>query len=324
MRGRKRIARRAREEDRLTRHADDDRIRHHAREHGGHERVGLEVVAEQDLDREERRAERGLEDRRDARGDAGDEQDAPLARRDRQGPRHRRAERAADLHRRPLAAARAARAEREDRRQGLDPDDAPAREAAPLVVRADHRVAAAAPRLGHGVREQARAQRAEGGKNEQHPRSEGGRGGLREQRFPLGAERRVPGELLEAHALDELEPTEEHERHRAGREAHERRVQEHLAEVLEAAGDRLRHDAAQEAPPALEAGLGQGRQRAPDPLQPAAGSGRGAGGVGGVGGVDTLCSQHSAPGRRRFQHPGYVIAVPARWAFCGGHARMRR
>ena len=72
----------------------------------GHQRVRLEAVAVQHLDRQQRGPQRRAEHRRDAGRHAGHQQDAPLARADRQQPRHQRAQRAADQHGRPLAPAR--------------------------------------------------------------------------------------------------------------------------------------------------------------------------------------------------------------------------
>ena len=106
---------------RVPKIGERDRVRDHAREHARDQRLGLEVVAVQHLDREQRGAERRAEHRGDARADAGDHQDAALARRQRQVAPDERADRGADLHRRPLAAAGAAGAERRDRRDRLHP-----------------------------------------------------------------------------------------------------------------------------------------------------------------------------------------------------------
>ena len=108
-----------REERLLAEERDEDRVRDDAREDARDERVGLEVVAMQDLDGEERGAERRAKDGGHTGRGPGDEEDAALAIGDAEELPDERADRAAHLHRRPLAPAGAARAEREDRDDGL-------------------------------------------------------------------------------------------------------------------------------------------------------------------------------------------------------------
>ena len=165
--------RRDREERGLAEHGDHDRVRHDAREDRGDEGLRLEVVAVEDLGREQRGAERRAEHRRDAGGDPGDEQHAALDAARRRGTRPTRAPRArADLHGGPLAAAGAAGGERSDGGHRLHGDDAPADHAA-AVVGLDGRVAAA-PR---GLRREAGGEEpareaAERGQEREQPRAE--------------------------------------------------------------------------------------------------------------------------------------------------------
>ena len=70
-----------REQRRFAEDRDDDRVGDDAGEDRRDQRVGLEVVAVEHLDRQQRGAERRAEHGRDAGRDAGDHQDAPLARR---------------------------------------------------------------------------------------------------------------------------------------------------------------------------------------------------------------------------------------------------
>ena len=127
------VARGVREERLLAEEGDEHRVGDDARQDARDERIGLEVVAVQDLDGEERGPERRAEDGRHARRRAGDEQDAALAVGDPQQLPDERADGAAHLHRRPLASARAARAERERRHERLHEGDALAHDSLALV-----------------------------------------------------------------------------------------------------------------------------------------------------------------------------------------------
>ena len=160
--GDERVAGRAREQRRFAEDRDDDRVGDHAGEDGRDQRLGLEVVAVQHLGREQRGAERRSEDGRHAGGDARQHEDASLARADLEREPDRRAERPAHLHGRALAPARPAAAQGEDRRERFHPDDATPDDAALMVERVNHRVAAAAPRLRREQADQARQQRARG------------------------------------------------------------------------------------------------------------------------------------------------------------------
>ena len=209
MRRVERVAWRAREQRRLAVDRDDDRVGDDAGEDRRDERVRLEVVAIEHLDGEERRAERRAEHGGHARGDAGDHEDAPLARRHAQVAADRRAERGADLHRRSFAPAGAAAAEREDRRDHLDPQHAAADDAAAVVERVDHRVAAAAARLGREAGEPAADERADRRDEQQEPRSELVRGAGADEGLALRAQDDVAGEILENRLLRVFERREE-------------------------------------------------------------------------------------------------------------------
>ena len=97
-----------REQSRLAEERDEDRVRDDARQDRRDERVGFEIVAMQDLDGEKRGAERRAKDGGHTGGGPGDQKDPPFTLSDPQPLRDQRAERAADLHGRPLAPAAAA------------------------------------------------------------------------------------------------------------------------------------------------------------------------------------------------------------------------
>ena len=166
MRGDERVARRVREQRALAEDRDDDRVRDHAREHGRDQRVRLEAVAVQDLDRQQRGAERRAEHRRDAGRDAGDEQDAPLARADAAAARPTSEPSAPPIcivgpSRPPAPPVPSVQSEASAFTQITRVRITP-----PLVVeRVDHRVAAAAARLGRErvIRSRSRARRARAG-----------------------------------------------------------------------------------------------------------------------------------------------------------------
>ena len=163
MRWDERVLRGVREERRLAEDRDEDRVGDDAGEDRRDERVGLEVVAMEHLDGEERGAERRAEDRRHAGGRPGDQEDAALAVGQAQVLRDDRADGAADLHRRPLASARAAGAEREDRGQPLSPGRAGER-SRPALWKASMIASAPPPRVSGANREiHAAAERADGG-----------------------------------------------------------------------------------------------------------------------------------------------------------------
>src|SRR4051812_5475616 len=114
-----RKARNAREHRALPEDGYDDRVRYDASQDGRNQGVGFEAVLVQYLHREQRRTERRPEYGRDTRRHPRDEQDATLARADSQHLGDERAERAADLHRWPLAATGTTGAQREHGRQRL-------------------------------------------------------------------------------------------------------------------------------------------------------------------------------------------------------------
>jgi hypothetical protein len=160
---------RRREQRRLAEDGDDDRVGRHAGEDGRDQRVGLEVVAVEHLDGEQRGPERGAKHRGDAGRDAGDHQDPALGDGDAQEAGAERAERAPDLHGGTLAPRRPPGPEREDRRDRLHPRHALAHDAVLAVEGVDHRVAAAAARLGRQLRDDAARQRADRREQRQQP-----------------------------------------------------------------------------------------------------------------------------------------------------------
>ncbi len=102
------------EERRLPENRDDHRVGDHAAEDRRDERVRLEVVPVEHLDRQDGRAERRAEHRRHTRGHADQKQDATLPRRHPQIAPDHRTDGAANLHGGPLAPAGPAEAQGED------------------------------------------------------------------------------------------------------------------------------------------------------------------------------------------------------------------
>ena len=232
VRGDERVALGVIEEGRLAEERDEDGVRDDAREDGRNQRIRLEVVAMEHLDGEERGAERRAEHGGHTGGRARDEEDAPLAIGDVEVAPDERADRPADLHRRPFAPAAPARPEAEDRREDLHPRHAPPDDPLLVVERVDDRVCAAAARLGGEPRDGAADERAERGDEPQEPRTPG-RGLRIEDELPGGLERQVPREPLEEHPLHDLEPRHEERPDEPRRRPDERRVQEHSPEDLE-------------------------------------------------------------------------------------------
>jgi hypothetical protein len=220
-----------REQRALAEDRRHDRVGHHAGQDRRDEPVRLEAVAVEDLDGQERGAQRRAEHRRDAGRHAGDQEDALLARADPEQPADRRAERAADLHGGPLAPAHAAGAERGDRGQRLDPDDPRADDAVLVVEGVDHRVAAAAARLRRQPGHQAAQEAAHRRQEQEQPRAERRRvDEVGRERLPLGAQRLVADQVLEQEHLDELERGEEGGAGQAGRQADHRRADQGAAD----------------------------------------------------------------------------------------------
>ena len=145
----------------------------------------------------------------------------------------RRAERAADLHGRPLAPARAAAAEREDRGERLDPDDAPADHAALVVERVNHRVPSPAPGLGREQTDQAGEEGARRRQEQHDERTYGERTGFADDLFAVRAERRIASNAFEQERLRMLEAREEPGADQPGHESDQRRVEERSSEDAE-------------------------------------------------------------------------------------------
>src|SRR6188768_2203703 len=137
-----------REQCALAEDRDDHGIRDHAREYRRNQRFGFEAVLVQHFYRQQRGAERATKNRRHTRRHAGHHQRASFPRGGTKPAPHQAAERASDLHGWALATARPTGAEREHRRQRLDPDHASPDEASSMVERLDHGVSPAAAYLG--------------------------------------------------------------------------------------------------------------------------------------------------------------------------------
>ena len=218
-------ARGVREQGALAEDGDDHRVGDHAGQNRGDQSVGFETVPVEHLDRQQRGPERRTKHRRDARRHAGHQQDAPLARADRQQARDHRPERATDEHGRTLSPARAAGAEGGNGGEGLDAEQS-RRQARALVKRADHHIAPAAHRVRRPAREPATGQTAEGGEHDQHPGPErvrhrrGGKG------LAAGAQDRIAGQLLEKEALGVLQHAEKRRPREPTHHADRRRLQQ--------------------------------------------------------------------------------------------------
>jgi DNA-binding MarR family transcriptional regulator len=233
VRGHERHSRQAAEQVRLAEDRHDDRVRDDARQDRRHERVRLEVVAVQHLHREQRRAERGAEDRRDACRDAGDDEQPPFPGARREQAPHERSEPRADLHRRPFPAAGASRREHQHRRERLHRDDPRADEPAVPVIGVDRRISPSAGDLRRDTGEEPAREPAERGERREEPRPELRRAARgREQRLAR-AQRLMSGEGLEQQHLAPLERGEERGPRHAGHAADERGVQQGLAEEAE-------------------------------------------------------------------------------------------
>src|SRR5262249_614333 len=139
----------------------------------------------------------------------------------------------ADPRRRPLGAAGAAGAEREDRRQGLDPDDPPPHHAPVVVEGVDHRVASAAAGLGREPAGEAAEERADRGDDYEEPGAEVGGRLAAGELLAVGAERHVAGEALEREALQVLERGEEAGADEAGADAGQAGVEERPPEDVQ-------------------------------------------------------------------------------------------
>ena len=239
----------AAEEGGLAEDRGDHGVGDHAREDGRHERVGLEVVAVQHLDGEQRGAERGAEDRRDAGGHAGHRQDAPLAGSGGEPAANQRAERRADVHGGSLAPAGAAARERGDRGERLDRDHPRADPAAVQVVGLDGRVAAAARALGREPRgEEAAREPAQRREQREQPGTERARCRLAEHRLAGGAEGNVAGEVPEQEPLADLEGGEERGPEDAGEATEDGRMEQGAAEEAQVERGRERRHPCQAGP----------------------------------------------------------------------------
>ena len=239
-----------REQRRLAEDRDDDRVGDHAGEDGRDQRVGLEVVAVQHLDRQQRGAERRAEHGRDAGRDA----------------------------RRPSGCA----ARRRDTRSSqphIEPSAppicmvGPSRPPEPPVpsVKIDASALTHATRLrttpswrwkasiiaspppprvsGASSEMMPLASAPTRGQQGQQPRAEVGEvGRLGEERLAGRAQRTVAAEILEDQALHDLERGEERGAHQPGRDADDRGVEQHPPDDPQVGGGSLLQNRRQEVP----------------------------------------------------------------------------
>ena len=237
-----RVLRGVREEGRLAEDRDEDRVGHDAREHRGDQRFGLEVVAMENLDGEEGRAEGRPEDGGHARRQTGDQQDAALPVRDAQVLADDRPNRAAHLHRGALATPRAAEAQGEDRGQALGERHPATDVAASGVERFDDRIGAPASGLGGGPRDQARPERAECRHEPDEPPPERVLSHISRDALARGAERHVPAETLEHDLLNHLDAQEEERSDEPRGDADERGPEQGASKQLDRDGAPRRQD----------------------------------------------------------------------------------
>ena len=141
------VAGRVSEQRRFAEDGNDHRVGDDAGKNGRDQRFGLEVVPVKHLDGEEGGPEGRTKDGGQTGGDPGDHQDAPFAGRDLEGQAHRRPERGADLHGRPLPTAGPAAAQGEDRGERFHPDDPPADHPTLVMEGVDGGIATASPGL---------------------------------------------------------------------------------------------------------------------------------------------------------------------------------
>jgi hypothetical protein len=153
------------------------RVAHDGRNERGQQGFDLEVVAVQDLGGEYRASEGGPEDRTDARADPARDGDARVRGTEVEEPGEERAEPCADLAGRPLAPARASRANGERRGHDLHEDSAQPHATGVVVHRGDRRVGAVPLGLGrHGEDQHRSGQRAHARDERYGPRSREVRG----------------------------------------------------------------------------------------------------------------------------------------------------
>ena len=219
-------------------------------EDGGDEGVGLEIVAVQELDGQERGAEGGAEDGRGSGGDAGDEQDAALALADVQVPPDGGPDGAADLHHRALASAGPPERQREDGREGLDRDHAAPHLGHLLVEGANGRVGPGAHALGgEPVDDQAGEEGADGREDPEQPRTWRVRFDPAEfLELTGGAQALVAGEVVDDEGLHHLEQVVQDAGHEAGRGADDDGVDEDATDDAEIERRGLAEDGREQTP----------------------------------------------------------------------------
>ncbi|KAF5031494.1 hypothetical protein DSECCO2_627160 [anaerobic digester metagenome] len=146
----------------------EQRVRDHGRDDGREQGLGLEVLGIEHLHGGEGSAERGAEDRAEAPGRAGEQQDAALARGQVQQLGEKGPEARAELGDGAFLAGAAARGDGGDGRCALDQGHERLDDAGIPVERLDHRVRAVG-RAVHGLGDEARDEQA---RDEAHARGE--------------------------------------------------------------------------------------------------------------------------------------------------------
>ena len=160
--------------------------------------------------------------------------------------RDERTERSADLHRRTFTTTGAAGAERQERRDALDPDDALADDATLMMKRANHRVATAAARFRREPCQEAAREAAERRQDEQEPGPERVKAAAVEQALAVGTQRDVPREAFQEIPLHELEARKEQRAREPCENPDERRVKERAPDDAKIERRRLCEDQRQE------------------------------------------------------------------------------
>ena len=144
-----------------------DRVGDDGADDAGDEGVALEVLAIEDFDAGDGAAEGGAEDRPQATGGTGQEEDAPLGGRQFETSSQPAADPGADLRERPLLTARTAAGQSDDGGERLDQGDDGADDAAAVVEGVDHGVAARSFGLGGKAVGQVAAEKSTGRRQEE-------------------------------------------------------------------------------------------------------------------------------------------------------------
>ena len=228
-----------------------ERIGDEGTDHAGDQRVGFEVFAIEHLDAGDRRTQGRAEDRAQAPGGPGQQQDTPLCGRELEPGADPRAQARADLHQRPLLTRSATGRERDDGRQRFDRSDDGPDLAALVVEGVDHRVCARALGLGREAMGQPAAhQAAECGQQQQQPEILFARGraekGKVEANRAGGADGAEASEFFDQQEAGQFEAIGEDDRTQARDEADQDAVEVDAADKLKA--EPVAEEAGQRAP----------------------------------------------------------------------------